>query len=49
LGWVSVEAWDLLGGAGANGYGFHLDYLGRLPGNQNVYPPPASALRFLGN
>lgn len=44
----SREAWDLIGGAGANGYSFHLDYLGRLPGGQNVYPPPRSALGFLG-
>lgn len=38
------EAWDMVGGAGANGYSFHTDYLGRLPGDQNVYPPPRSAL-----
>ncbi len=38
------EAWDLIGGAGANGYSFHLDYIGRLPGDQNVYAPPHSAL-----
>lgn len=44
----SREAWDLIGGAGANGYNFHLDYLGRLPGGQNVYPPPASSLGLLG-
>ncbi len=40
----SRDAWDIIGGAGANGYSFHLDYLGRLPGDQNVYPPPRSAL-----
>jgi hypothetical protein len=34
------EAWDLIGGAGANGYSFHLDYLGRLGSEQNVYAPP---------
>jgi hypothetical protein len=34
------EAWDTISGAGANGYSFHLEYLGRLPGGQNVYPPP---------
>jgi hypothetical protein len=45
----SREAWDLIGGAGANGYSFHTDYIGRLGGEQNVYPPPASSLRFLGN
>jgi hypothetical protein len=42
------DAWDLIGGAGANGYSFHEDYLGRLPSIQNVYPPPRSALSFLG-
>jgi hypothetical protein len=40
----SRDAWDLIGGAGGNGYSFHLDYIGRLPGDQNVYPPPRSAL-----
>ncbi|MGE0041209.1 MAG: hypothetical protein AB7H88_01310 [Vicinamibacterales bacterium] len=40
----SRDAWDLIGGAGANGYTFHDDYIGRLPSGQNVYPPPASAL-----
>ena len=43
----SRDAWDLIGGAGGNGYFFHDDYLGVLPGNQNVYPPPVSALNFL--
>lgn len=38
------EAFDLIGSAGADGYRFHLDYIGRLPGDQNVYPPPRSAL-----
>ena len=42
------DAWDLIGGAGANGYSFHEDYLGRLPSVQNVYPPPRSALSVLG-
>jgi hypothetical protein len=37
------EAWDLIGGAGANGYSFHQDYLGRLDSAQNVYPPPVPA------
>ena len=41
------EAWDLVAGAGANGYSFHRDFLGRLPNEQNVYPPPRSALSFL--
>lgn len=45
----SREAWDLIGGAGANGYNFHLDFVGRLPGDQNVYPPPRSSLGRLGN
>ncbi len=40
----SREAWDLIGGAGADGYKFHLDYIGRLPGDQNVYPPSRSSL-----
>lgn len=44
----SRDAWDLIGGAGANGYNFHLDFIGRLPGGQNVFPPPRSALGFLG-
>jgi hypothetical protein len=38
------EAYDTVGGAGSNGYTFHLDYLGRLGGEQNVYPPPISSL-----
>jgi hypothetical protein len=37
------EAWDLIGGAGANGYRFHQDYLGRLGSEQNVYAPPVPA------
>ena len=41
------EAWDLVSGAGANGYSFHRDFLGVLPREQNVYPPPISALNFL--
>lgn len=44
----SREAWDLISSAGANGYSFHRDFLGVLPNIQNVYPPPASALGFLG-
>lgn len=40
----SRDAWDLIGGAGGDGYSFHVDYIGRLPGDQNVYPPPRSAL-----
>jgi hypothetical protein len=44
----SREAWDLIVGAGGNGYSWHLDYLGTLPSIQNVYPPPRSSLGFLG-
>jgi hypothetical protein len=40
----SRDAWDLIRNAGANGYQFHLDYVGRLGGEQNVYPPPAGSL-----
>lgn len=40
----SRDAWDTIGGVGGNGYRFHLDYIGRLPNDQNVYPPPRSAL-----
>jgi hypothetical protein len=43
----SRDAWDLVGGAGANGYFFHIDYIGRLPGVQEVYAPPVSALNDL--
>lgn len=44
----SRDAWDLIASAGANGYFFHTDYLGKLPGFQNIYPPPVSSLSFLG-
>lgn len=44
---ASRDAWDLVGGAGANGYFFHQDYIGKLPGVQNVYPPPVSSLNYL--
>jgi hypothetical protein len=40
----SRESWDLIGGAGAAGYSFHPDYIGVLPGGQNVYSPPLSYL-----
>ena len=40
----SRESWDLIVGAGGNGYNWHTDYIGILPGGQNVYPPPRSAL-----
>lgn len=42
----STEAWDLIGGAGGDGYSFHMDYIGQIRG-QNIYPPPASALGAL--
>ena len=38
------DFWDTILSAGANGYQWHLSYDGRLPGNQNVYPPPPSSL-----
>lgn len=40
----SRDAYDLIVGAGGNGYSWHVDALGVLPSNQNVYPPPRSAL-----
>lgn len=40
----SRESYDLIVGAGGNGYSWHVDPIGVLPGNQNVYPPPRSAL-----
>ncbi|MFN7977554.1 MAG: hypothetical protein U0P30_05415 [Vicinamibacterales bacterium] len=43
----SRDFWDLIGGVGANGYSFRLNYDGVLPGSQNVYPPPRSALAAL--
>jgi hypothetical protein len=33
------ESWDLIVGAGGNGYSWHSDYIGILPSVQNVYPP----------
>ncbi|MCC6992300.1 MAG: hypothetical protein IT181_25055 [Acidobacteria bacterium] len=44
----SRDFWDFIGGVGANGYFWRINYDGRLPGNQNVYPPPRSALGYLG-
>jgi hypothetical protein len=41
------DAWDLVSGAGTDGYAFHKDYLGRLPSVQNVYAPPRGSLNFL--
>ncbi len=40
----SRASWDLVSGAGADGYRFHLDYIGILPSDQNVYPPPLASL-----
>lgn len=40
----SRDAWDVIPGAGGNGYHFDADYIGRLPGEQNVYPPSRGAL-----
>jgi len=41
------EAWDLISGAGGNGYHFHQDYLGTLPSFQNVYSPGRGSLSVL--
>lgn len=38
------ESYDLIVGAGGNGYSWHVDAIGALPSSQNVYPPPRSAL-----
>jgi hypothetical protein len=43
----SRDAWDLVGGLGAPGARWHADYIGRLPGNQAVYPPSPDALNRL--
>lgn len=43
----SRDFWDLIGGVGADGYFWRIVYDGFLPGSQNVYPPPRSALNFL--
>lgn len=40
----SRESYDLISGAGGNGYAWQVDPIGVLPGSQNVYPPPRSAL-----
>lgn len=40
----SRDAYDLIGGAGANGYSWHIDSIGILPSVQNVFPPPRSSL-----
>jgi hypothetical protein len=38
------DAWDLVVSAGADGYSFHQEYLGRLGGEQEVYAPPIGHL-----
>lgn len=38
------DSYDLIRSAGGNGYSWHVDSIGVLPGNQNVYPPPRSSL-----
>jgi hypothetical protein len=38
------ESYDLIVGAGGNGYNWHVDAIGVLPAVQNVFPPPRSAL-----
>lgn len=43
----SRDYWDLIGGVGASGYFWRIVYDGLLPGNQNVYAPPRSALSYL--
>jgi hypothetical protein len=40
----SRDAWDLVGGIGGDNYHWGIDYIGRLPGDQVVYAPSASAL-----
>lgn len=43
----SRDAWDTVISIGSDAFSFHHEHLGRLPGEQNVYPPPASALESL--
>jgi len=43
----SRDAWDLVMGIGGDGYQWHTDYIGRLAGEQFVYPPSSSALDAL--
>jgi hypothetical protein len=43
----SRDAWDLVVSIGADSYSWHTDYIGRLPSEQAVYPPPRSALDAL--
>jgi len=41
------DAWDLVLSIGGDRYRWHPDYIGRLPGGQNVYAPPLGALGLL--
>jgi len=41
------DAWDLVSSIGADSYGWHTDYIGRLGTDQVVYAPSASALSGL--
>ncbi len=41
------EAWDLVIGIGGPSPHWHADYLGRLPGEQAIYPPRPEALDWL--
>jgi len=41
------DAWDLIAGIGADGYSWHIDYLGSLTSDQIVYAPSVSALNDL--
>lgn len=43
----SRDAWDIVGGLGGPGARWHADYIGRLPGNQAVYPPSPGSLNGL--
>ena len=36
----SRDFWDCIPGAGADGYSFQANFDGKLPPEQNVYPPP---------
>jgi len=43
----SRDAWDLVASIGADSYGWHIDYLGRLSAEQVVFAPSVSALNGL--
>lgn len=40
----SRDAWDMIVSVGSDNYRFNASHIGRLPGEQNVYPPPRSSL-----